>query len=101
MRPFIVCSYPTKDSMANEKEEQDTRSDFYSSQSVAKYIKAVGIPKTRGTFRDMVASGSSEDLDSKTGLELIACLGKVTFMTHPQQINVMDKSNGKIIASID
>lgn len=85
----------------NEKEEQDTRTRFYNSQSVTKYIKTAGIPKTRGTFRDMVASGSSEDLDSKKGLELIACLGKVVFMKHPQQINIMDKSNGKIIVSIE
>lgn len=92
---------PTKDVMINEKEEQGTRSKFYNSQSVTKYIKRAGIPKTRGTFRDMVASGSSEDLDSKKGLELIACLGKVVFMEHPQQINIMDKSNGKIIVSIE
>ena len=92
---------PAKDAMINEKEEQDTRSKFYNTQSVAKYIKTAGIPKTRGAFRDMVASGSSEDLDSKTGLELIACLGKVVFMKHPQQINIMDKSNGKIIVSIE
>jgi hypothetical protein len=91
---------PTNDSMINVREEQDTRSKFYSSQSVAKYIKAVGIPKTRGAFRDMVASGSSEDLDSKKGLELISCLSEVVFMKHPQQINIMDKSNGKIIVSI-
>ncbi len=91
---------PTKDAMINEKEEQDTRSKFYNSQSVAKYIKAVGIPKTRRAFRDMVASGSSEDLDSKKGLELISCLGEVVFMKHPQQINIMDKSNCKIIVSI-
>lgn len=89
-----------KDAMINEKEEQDTRSKFYNSQSVAKYIKAVGIPRTRGAFRDMVASDSSEDLDSKKGLELISCLGKVVFMKHPQQVNIMDKSNGKIIVSI-
>jgi hypothetical protein len=87
--------------MTNEKEEQDTRSRFYNSQPVVKHIKAAGTPKTRGAFRDMVASGSSEDLDSKKGQELIACLGKVVFMKHPQQINVMDKSNGKIIVSID
>ena len=92
---------PTKDAMMNEKEEQDTRSKFHNTQSVAKYIKTAGIPKTRGAFRDMVASGSSEDLDSNQGLELIACLGKVVFMKHPQQINVMDKSNGKIIVSIE
>lgn len=87
--------------MTSEKEEQDTRSKFYNNQTVAKYIKAVGIPKTGGAFRDMVASGTSEDLDNKKGLELITCLGKVVFMKHPQQINIMDKSNGKIIASID
>ncbi len=87
--------------MPNEKEEQDTRSKFYNSQSVVKYIKTAGTPKTRSAFKDMVASGSSEDLDSKKGLELIACLGKVVFMKHPQQINIMDRSNLKIIASID
>ncbi len=87
--------------MMNEKEEQDTRSKFYNSQSVAKYIKTAGIPKTRGAFRNMVASGSSEDLNSEKGLELIACLGKVVYMKHPQQINIMDRSNLKIIASID
>jgi hypothetical protein len=92
---------PTEDAMIDKKEEQDTRSKFYNSQSVAKYIKAVGIPKTRGAFRDLVASGSSEDLNSKKGLELIACLGRVVFMKHPQQINILDKSNGKIIVSIE
>ncbi len=92
---------PTKDAMTNEKEEQDTRSKFYNSQAVAKYIKTSGTPKTRIAFRDMVASGSSEDLDSEKGRELIACLGEVVFMKHPQQINIMDKSNGKIIVSIE
>jgi hypothetical protein len=87
--------------MAKEKEDQDTRSKFYNSQSVIKYIKTNGVPKSRGAWRNMVASGSSEDLDSEKGLELIACLGKVVFMKHPQQINIMDKSNGEIIATID
>jgi hypothetical protein len=87
--------------MTNEKEEQDTRSKFYNSQQVIKYIKTAGTPKTRRAFRDMIASGSSEDLDSEKGLELIACLGKVVFMKHSQQINIMDKSNCKIIVSIE
>ena len=99
--PFIVRCQLTKDSMENEKEEQDVRSKFYNSQSVVKYIKTAGTPKTKGAWKEMVASGSSEDLDSEKGLELIACLGKVVFMKHPQQINIMDKSNGKIIATID
>jgi hypothetical protein len=88
-------------SMENNKAEQDTRSKFYNSQSVIKHIKTNGVPKSRGAWRDMIASGSSEDLDSEKGLDLIACLGNVVFMKHPQQINIMDKSNGQIIATID
>jgi hypothetical protein len=87
--------------MAQEKEDQDIRSKFYNNQSVVKHIKTHGVPKSRGAWRDMIASGSSEDLDSENGLELTACLGKVVFMKHPQQINILDKSNGKIIATID
>ena len=87
--------------MENEKADQDTRSKFYNSQSVVKHIKTHGVPKSRGAWRDMVASGSSEDLDGEKGKELIACLGEVVFMRHPQQINIMDKSSGKIIVTID
>jgi hypothetical protein len=48
----------------------------------------------------MVASSSSEDLDSEKGIDLIARLKQVIFFTHPQQVNIMDKSNGKLIISI-
>ena len=87
--------------MENEQADQDTRSKFYNSQPVVKYIKTRGVPKSKGAWRDMVASGSSEDLGSEQGLKLIACLGEVVFMKHPQQINIMDKTNGEIIATID
>ena len=86
--------------MTNEKEKQDMRAKFYTSQSVLRYINANGVPKSKHAFRDMVASGTSEKLDSKKGRELIATLGQVVFFRHPQQINVMDKSNGNMIASI-
>ncbi len=86
--------------MTNEKKEQDIRAEFYTSQSVVRYIQTKGVPKSKHAFRDMVASGTSEELDTANGQELIACLGRVVFAKHPQQINVMDKSNGKIIASI-
>ena len=87
--------------MINEKEGQDVRRKFYNSDTVVKHIKTAGIPKTRGAFRGLVASGSPLDLDSEKGLQLISCLDKVVFMKHPQQINIMDKSNGEIIATID
>lgn len=86
--------------MTSEEGDQEVRAEFYASRSLAKYINVHGVPKSKGAFRDMVASSSSENLDGKKGLELINCLGEVVFLRHPQQINIMDKSNGKIIASI-
>ncbi len=86
--------------MTGEKKEQDIRAKFYTSQSVARYLNVNGVPKSKHAFRDMVAAGTSEKLDGEKGLELIASLGHVVFFKHPQQINVMDKSNLKIIASI-
>jgi hypothetical protein len=86
--------------MSQEATDQETRAEFYGSKSLAKYIRGHGAPKSRGTWRAMVASSSSEDLDGKDGTELMACLSQVTFFTHPQQINIMDKASGKIIASI-
>jgi hypothetical protein len=48
----------------------------------------------------MAASSSSVDPNSRESVELIACLKEVTFFTHPQQINIMDKGSGKLIVSI-
>ena len=86
--------------MSDEIRNQETRAEFYGSKSLAKYIKVHGVPRSKNAFRAMVASSSSEDLDGKKGIELIACLGQVTFFTHPQQVNIMDKGSCKIIASI-
>jgi hypothetical protein len=86
--------------MASEKKSREIRVQFYTSQSVIRYITTNGIPKSKRAFREMVTSGASEKLDSEKGRELIDCLGRVVFFKHPQQINVMDKSNLKMIASI-
>jgi len=86
--------------MSDEKKGQDARAKFYTSASVTRYIKTVGIPKRTGEFRAMVASESSVKLDSKEGLALIETLGRVVFAKHPQQINVTDDTNGKMISSI-
>jgi hypothetical protein len=86
--------------MTNIEQQQDVRAKFYSDPAVIRYIKIHGVPKSKTEFRSMVVSGSSEKLDSKEGLDLIACLGEVVFRMHTQQINVMDKSNGKTIASL-
>jgi hypothetical protein len=39
-------------------------------------------------------------MDSKEGTDLIETLGRVVFAKHPQQINITDDTNGKIISSI-
>lgn len=86
--------------MADEKKGQEARLKFYTSAPVIGYIKGVGIPKRTGEFRNMVAAGSTVKLDSKEGTELIQTLGRVVFARHPQQINVTDDTNGKMIVSI-
>ncbi len=86
--------------MTSEEKDQDARAKFYNSPAVVRHIKAHGIPRTNHAFREMVASGSTEKLESEEGVKLIACLGQVVFRNHTQQINIMDKLNGKTIASI-
>jgi hypothetical protein len=87
--------------MGDEKKGQDARLKFYNSAQVVKYIKTVGIPKRTGEFRNMVAAGSAVKLDSKEGSDLIETLGRVVFAKHPQQINITDDTNGKIIVSVE
>jgi hypothetical protein len=86
--------------VSKEKSREQTREDFYRSTAVKQHLKGTGIPKTVGTFRDMVSSGSKLDLGSAEGSKLVETLGGVTFSKHPQQINIMDKSSGKMIVSI-
>lgn len=86
--------------MSNEIRNQETRAEFYGGKSLAKYIKVHGVPRSKNTFRAMVASSSSEDLDGKKGIELSACPEQVTFFTHPQQVSIMDKGSCKTRASI-
>ncbi|HUK75351.1 MAG TPA: hypothetical protein VLU99_06115 [Nitrososphaerales archaeon] len=86
--------------MSNEKKGQDARLKFYTSSAAIRYIKTVGVPKRTGEFRVMVAAGSAVKLDSKEGADLIETLGRVVFARHPQQINITDDTNGKLISSI-
>jgi hypothetical protein len=86
--------------MGDEKKGQDARLKFYTSDAAISYIKTVGVPKRTGEFRAMVAAGSTVKLDSKEGADLIQTLGRVVFARHPQQINITDDTNGRMIASI-
>lgn len=86
--------------MSDEKKGQDARIKFYTSSETTRYIKNIGIPKLTGEFRAMVASGSTVKLDSKEGIDLVETLSRVVFARHPQQINITDDTNGKVISSI-
>jgi hypothetical protein len=86
--------------MSEEKKGRDVRAAFYQKSSVATYIKTIGVPRRTGEFRDMVASGSDVDLKSREGIALIDTLGRVVFAKHPQQINITDNTDGRIITSI-
>jgi hypothetical protein len=87
--------------MGDEKKEQDARVKFYNSATTIKYLKGIGIPKRTGEFRAMVAEGTDVKLDSKEGAALLVSLRRVVFAKHPQQINISDDTNGKVIASIE
>ena len=83
--------------MYSEKEQSDItrRTDFYGSKEVAKLLLKEGAPKTK---KAMLKLFGLENKD--TTEESFNCIRNVTFVIHPQQINIRDKANGKIIVSI-
>jgi hypothetical protein len=85
-------------SMFSEKELQEIsrRSDFYKEKEVAKFLLTRGVPKNKASMLKLVELDDSSS-DSKESLN---CLKGVAFVVHPQQINIRDKSNGKMIISI-
>ncbi len=66
---------------------------------MARLISKNGVPKTKIAVEAMITAGMAGDSVAITQ-DLIDCLNHVTFAVHPQQINIRDKANGKIIASI-
>jgi hypothetical protein len=83
-----------------KKDQSEVRAEFYGRPSVSKHILTYGVPRSDRAFMDMVVSGTAQKMDDKEGRELMASLHQVVFRVHSQQINIMDKSNGKTIASI-
>jgi hypothetical protein len=86
--------------MTKEEKQEEERATFYTNPTVIRHLKIHGIPKSRLAFKEMVASGTSEKLDGAKGTALITSLGQITFRDHTQQINIMDKMNGKTISTI-
>ncbi|MFZ1077493.1 MAG: hypothetical protein WAN47_08720 [Nitrosotalea sp.] len=57
------------------------------------------MPKTRQSLRGLVElkMNKKDDAEMEKAVEL---LGHVYFQVHPQQVNIRDKANGKLIVSI-
>ena len=85
----MSSKYETEDSI-------ERRSKFYRSDAARKHLKKYGVPKTGRATKDLIAT-MFPDADQDT----VESVGYVHFQVHPQQINIMDKANGKLIVSIE
>jgi hypothetical protein len=86
--------------MSSKAQECERRAEFYTSKEVARYLSKNGVPKSRRASKALFAVGTTGSPDGEVSQELMDCLTFVHFEVHPQQINVRDKANRKIIASI-
>lgn len=86
--------------MSSKEQESGQRVKFYTSREVVRYLSKNGVPKSRRASKALIAIGATGSLDGEVSQELMDCLSYVSFEVHPQQINVRDKANGKITASI-
>ncbi|MDE1862553.1 MAG: hypothetical protein KGI33_06550 [Thaumarchaeota archaeon] len=61
------------------------------------FIKKHGVPRTRVAMRDLVLLA-----DGRAGAdgEDVLVMSHVYFQVHPQQVNIRDKSNGRLVVSI-
>jgi hypothetical protein len=87
--------------MYSEKELKDIlrRSNFYKKQEVAKFLLTHGVPRNKGAMLKLLSFDDDEE-GPRDATESSDCLRGVTFAVHPQQINIWDKSNGRMIISI-
>lgn len=86
----------SKLSMSKSQEEIERRSSFYRSEEVKKFLKKNGVPKSKSQMRALIET-RYPNADSET----IESVGYVHFDVHPQQINIRDKENDKLIISVE
>lgn len=85
--------------MSSKEQGSERRAKFFSSREAVGYLLKNGVPKSRRALKALVAVGTGKP-DGEVSQELMDSLSFVNYEVHPQQINVRDKANGKIIASI-
>ena len=61
------------------------------------FIKKHGVPRTRIAMQNLVSLA-----DGKSGVdsEAVRIMSHVYFQVHPEQVNIRDKANGRLIVSI-
>jgi len=74
------------------------RAEFYKRPDVARALSKHGVPKDKKSLLALISMGTTDK--STINQDLVDSLGFVVFAVHPQQINVRDKQNGRIIAVI-
>jgi len=81
--------------------EQDPkqRVKFYSSKEVTGYLSINGVPKSRRSWKALIAL-SATGKDGEVSQEQTNYLSNVRFEVHPQQINIRDNANGNMVVSI-
>ncbi|MHB8568003.1 MAG: hypothetical protein ACYC7D_14375 [Nitrososphaerales archaeon] len=78
------------------QEEIEKRLRFYRSEEVKKYLKKNGVPKSESAMRDLISVGYPDP-----AAETVESMGYVHFQVHPHQINISDRTNEKLIISIE
>jgi hypothetical protein len=82
------------------EEDIQRRTDFYNRADVAKFLSKEGVPRTTKAMSALLVAGGSSAKDSLPDSVSFNCLNFVVFAVHPQQINIRDKANGMIIATM-
>lgn len=86
--------------MLSMEQESVRRTEFYTKKEVGAYLLKNGVPRSARASKALVAMGTTGKVDGEVNQELLDSLNKVYFEVHPQQINIRDKENGKLIISL-
>jgi len=77
-------------------DEVNRRAGFYNTPEAAKYLKKHGVPKSNREMKALIAT-----LYPDASPDVVESIGYVYFRVHPQQINIVDKANQKLIVLIE
>ncbi|MCL4436320.1 MAG: hypothetical protein M1503_03015 [Thaumarchaeota archaeon] len=86
--------------MLSKEQESAQRTEFYNKKEVGAYLLKHGVPRSARASKALVAMGTTGNVDGAVNQELLNSLNNVYFEVHPQQINIRDKANGKLIISL-